>query len=563
MSGTATLKEHNEQESGGDPAVGLDVQPRNKRPTALRSRSAYYFALLIAGGSAVVASACMAVSFVSYSTVYQAIFGVAPDPNRVRSAADTLSQNFPDILVRLRFCAAGFGLAAYLAGVFRRRLQTWIEESVWPLPQLLASAARAFIGGLRSDGNLSAGLLLTFCVLGAFLRIHFLFQPVGFDEADTITSYASRPLYLALSWYPVPNNHLFHTLLLHFTWRTFGDAEWAIRLPALFAGIVLIPATYWAARTLYNRHVALMSAAMAATASSLVSYSTNGRGYTMVCVLFLLLLIASRSLLERDNRQVWFLWALIAALGFYTIPIMLYAAGAAALWIVLSSYPMEPVRRRALLVRLVATLTTTGILTTLLYLPVLVVSGLKSLFANGYLRPRDFAYLFENLPDSLEGAGRMMTADLPGPLLWVFLVAFAAGLVFHRLGASHRIPILLAVVLWTTPVLIVQRVAPFPRVWLFLLPLCLIVACAGLWLPVRALAGPSDIRSSWLSAAVAVCCFLLVGGAALHGDTIPSRATVPGGQRPRRLDEGPLGAGRCGFGSDPVHGSARLLLQTE
>ncbi len=522
------MQKRSKRKGDGEPAVEVDIQPGSKRTTAPKSRSAYYFTLLIACGSAAAALACLAVSFVSYATVIRAVYGTAPDPSRVRIGAEVIHRIFPDVMIRLRICAAGFGLAALLVGIFRRRFQTWMGESVCPLPWLLANAARSFIGELRSDGSLNVGLLLAFCVLGTILRVRFLFQPVSFDEADTLVVYASRPLFVALTWYTVPNNHLFHTLLLHFVWRVFGDAEWAIRLPALFAGILLIPATYWAARTLYNRHVALMSAALAATASSLVSYSVNGRGYTMLCVLFLFLLIASRSLLESDSRPVWFLWALIAALGFYTIPIMLYAVGAAALWMVLSSSPMQPAARRIFLGRLFAALAATGILTTLLYLPVLLVSGPRPLFANSYVRPRSFAYLFEHLPGTLERTWNLMTADLSGPLLWVLVVAFAAGLVFHRRIAAHRIPILLAALLWITPVVFVQRVTPFGRVWLFLLPVCLIVTCGGLWLLVRAFAGSSETRSSRLSAAVAACCFLLVGGATLYGDRLPSRSTLPG-----------------------------------
>src|SRR5207245_4620972 len=56
--------------------------------------------------------------------------------------------------------------------------------------------------------------------------------------------YASHPLSVALTIYGSPNNHILHSLLMHFAYRMFGSAEWALRLPALLAGIAIVPLTY-------------------------------------------------------------------------------------------------------------------------------------------------------------------------------------------------------------------------------------------------------------------------------------------------------------------------------
>jgi hypothetical protein len=420
-------------------------------------------------------------------------------------------------------------LAGLLAVVCRRKVQAWIEEAVLPLPRFLAGAARSLARGLKADGKLNAWVLLALCLLGAVLRIRFLFQPAGFDEADTFLSYVSRPLFVALSWYPQPNNHLFHTLLVHYAWRMFGEQEWVIRLPALFAGILLIPVTYWAARALYERHSALLAAGLAAAASPLVAYSVNGRGYTLVCVLFLALLITGRYLLEHDSPPAWLLWALVAALGLYTIPIMLYAVGAAALWLVLSSRAIESGKaRRQFRGRLGWALAITAAVTAMLYSPVLIASGWRPLLANSYVRSRTFAYLFANLPGHAGKTWDLWTANAPPPLTWLLAAGLVIALVCHRRIATHHVPVPLAAALSIAVLLLVQRVVPFTRVWLFLLPLCAMVSSSGLWHLLRLFRGRAEARSSGLPAAVALSCFLLMGGAVLRGMSVSSRSALDG-----------------------------------
>ena len=74
-------------------------------------------------------------------------------------------------------------------------------------------------------------------MLALALRARELSQPIRYDEAATWLDYASQPLARALSDYRFPNNHLFHTLLVHISAALFGAAPWALRLPAFLAGI--------------------------------------------------------------------------------------------------------------------------------------------------------------------------------------------------------------------------------------------------------------------------------------------------------------------------------------
>jgi hypothetical protein len=492
------------------------------QPGGRASAAPRYLAPAIAAVLAAAGFAALAASFVSYKLVLGKIVGSSHDDQILRGA-DSLARNFRDILERLRYCGAGFLAAALLAAAYRATLQAWIERAILPLPRFLVDSGKSTVRGLKDDGKLTAWILLALTIAGAAIRLKFLFQPMGIDESETFLSYASRPLYIGLSWYPAPNNHLLNTLLMHIAWRLFGEQEWVVRLPALFAGILVIPATYWAARTVYDKHSALIAAALVTAPTPLIQFSADGRGYTMVCVFSLLLIVASRYLLEHPSAPAWALWAIVAALGFYAIPIMLYPAGTAAVWLIVSSRGMEPEARRRFRADLGWSIALTGVLTTLLYLPVLIASGWRPLFSNGWVQAKSFAYLFAHFPENVSSTWRMWTANVPAPLVWILAVGFGAALLLHRRIPGYGFPIPFAAALSIAPLLLVQRVVPYERVWLFLLPLCAAVSAAGLWLALRTLAG----RSSRASAAIALACLSIAcipdlrGTRAAHGAGLP------------------------------------------
>jgi hypothetical protein len=143
------------------------------------------------------------------------------------------------------------------------------------------------VEGLSTATQAFTPFLLPITVV--ILALLFLFQPMRYDEAYTFTHFASTPLYLALSNYSSTNNHLLNTLLVHFSYILFGNHPWALRLPTLIAGWLLVPGTYLVTRTFFGKHAALLAAALVASSSALILFSANARGYTLMALFFLLL----------------------------------------------------------------------------------------------------------------------------------------------------------------------------------------------------------------------------------------------------------------------------------
>src|SRR2546430_17708472 len=61
-------------------------------------------------------------------------------------------------------------------------------------------------------------------------------DPMRYDESYSFLHFVARPLDIGLTRYPLPNNHVFQTLLAHVAWLVFGDDPPVLRLPALVAG---------------------------------------------------------------------------------------------------------------------------------------------------------------------------------------------------------------------------------------------------------------------------------------------------------------------------------------
>ncbi|MFZ0958241.1 MAG: glycosyltransferase family 39 protein [Candidatus Sulfotelmatobacter sp.] len=427
---------------------------------------------------------------------------------RVRSVSDSgqgtffSPQFYRAMQVRLRL----IGLANLAAGTIllslRRQMYKWARR-VFTDARILA---RDFCLAARSLPVMDRLALAGLTFFAAALRIPLLTQPMRYDEAVTYLEYSSRPFYVALAFYNTPNNHLFHTLLVRLAYLALGNHPWALRLPALLAGLCLVPATYAAARSLYHNTGAVLAAALVASSSMLIEYSTNARGYEIVCLLFMIMIPAGVYALRRRNWASWLLLAIVSALGFYTIPIMLYPFGGLVVWLLLSIATGDsrqhakqedaqegarsderagpksdsPTAARGALAGLSVAIVLTMLLAGELYSPVLAVSGPKALFANKWVSPSPFPAFLHQLPASLISTWRGWNRDLPAWLAAVLAAGFVISLLWHRRTTSQRVPLALALLLCVGPLVLVQRVIPFERVWLFALPLYFIGAAAGL-----------------------------------------------------------------------------------
>jgi mannosyltransferase len=203
---------------------------------------------------------------------------------------------------------------------------------------MTARAAALAVAGLA----VMAALLRAFAATPGFLGDElYTFDIASRDDPGDVVDGVldgedTPPLYYLLAWG---------------VGKVLGPPEW-MRLPALLAGVALVPVCALLARRVFGLGAALVAALVVALSPFLVYFGSEARAYApaalCVAVATLLLLAA----LERPRAWLWTGYAVAGAAGLwlhYTAALPLAAQAVWALW----SYPE---RRRGLLAASVGTL---------------------------------------------------------------------------------------------------------------------------------------------------------------------------------------------------------------
>ena len=272
--------------------------------------------------------------------------------------------------------------------------------------------------------------LIVLIGLGVVFRFFQFLLPVGYDESISVVWFSSRSWLDVISDYPIPNNHIFYNFLVNLLVKTVGITPLAVRLPALLAGILVIPCSYWLVRRLFNERAALMMAGLSAAAPLVIEYSTQGRGYTLVWLLFLLTFIVATYLKERSSLFGWGLFVMLATLGMYTVPVMLFGVCVIGFWMLLTS--PRP-RQARLILHLAAAGMCFAVATLLVYSPTIWRTDSNSV--NQYEIGEAFTY-----PSIVLG----WVADLPLLVTGLFILGLFYALIQQGPGRRQGNYLLLA-----------------------------------------------------------------------------------------------------------------------
>jgi dolichyl-phosphate-mannose-protein mannosyltransferase len=320
-------------------------------------------------------------------------------------------------------------------------------------------------------------------LIGVLLRLIDINQSIAYDEAYTFIHFASRAFKHILADYSAPNNHIFHTILVGISYRLFGGEPWALRLPAFLAGVLLIPAMYLTARRFCSINQALAAAALIAVTRSFINYSVNARGYTMIFLFALLLTNFAGILVIKQSKPALVAYLLTTVLGFYTIPIFLYPWAGISLWVVTTYlFAKEPwgTKYRKIAVFLGICILS-GLFTWVLYSPVIFFgSGLSALISNEIVKPLSWATFFENLDPRLIKAWNKWMMGVGSSVENLLSGGFLLSLLLYWKVSNQKLPMQIFLALGAAILVVVQRVTPLPRIWLYLEVFYLMFAAAGL-----------------------------------------------------------------------------------
>jgi dolichyl-phosphate-mannose-protein mannosyltransferase len=413
-------------------------------------------------------------------------------------------------IARLPFAFCLLVTCAVGLASFRRRLGDFLVGIPAEWPGILKSVRVLFPPGIET--SLEIGAVLTVFGIGVFLRAWHLGRSVRYDEATTYLMYATQHLYRALSNYSYPNNHLFNTLLIHFSLRAFGDNAVALRLPAFIAGGLTIPMSWLAGRALYGRSAGILTAGCVAALPTFIEYSVNARGYALQWVFILAMMCCGVILISNHSLKTsWLAFVAAGVGGIYCIPTMVIPIGSILIWMLVSAVASGGVLQlRVVLKKLAWAGLAMGFLSLLLYLPPLLSSGPSAVLSNRFVISRQTPF-FEGLGALAHATWLRWSEGVPTAIIWILTGGIVIGLVFHRKASAFAVPMTVVFWIWSFVFAWARNILGYPRVWNYLLLAAIIAASAGLSLLVRLLVGHSEFRQVVFAGTASVLLTAIVG----------------------------------------------------
>ncbi|MFC5271084.1 hypothetical protein [Adhaeribacter terreus] len=318
-------------------------------------------------------------------------------------------------------------------------------------------------------------LLITFLALtAARLYLLSLYQ-YEIDEASAYFLFLYRGLPGAITYYIIPNNHVFYSLLCLPLLSVFQDPYWAYKLPTLLISTLGFPVLYLAVRSIFKFSIAFFAVTGLSFSYHLLYYAVHGRGYSLLLLCTVFAFIAILKLYEGRQNYYWLLFLICTVTGFYTVPVFLYPFASISLFAVFAFIHSKNFKalRLFILVTFFA-----GIATLLLYLPVILVSGPELLFNNAYVARKPYDVLFSKLSFFFPFTqGSVLGQEGMSAYLWLLAVlSVFLLLIFRRKAAgfwqySGLKPVYLvwilcgALVPWA--LIFVQGVLPPERTWTY------------------------------------------------------------------------------------------------
>jgi 4-amino-4-deoxy-L-arabinose transferase-like glycosyltransferase len=142
--------------------------------------------------------------------------------------------------------------------------------------------------------------------IGLLLRLPNLFK-LGLWRDEGSTYFDALPL----EWSEVIKTVIYSELnppaffiVMHQWMQWFGAEEVVFKLPALFFGLLLIPAIYWLGCTAYSKKTGVLASAIATFAPDAIYFSQEARPYTLTVLLCCLVATFYFKLLEKPKHRL-------------------------------------------------------------------------------------------------------------------------------------------------------------------------------------------------------------------------------------------------------------------
>lgn len=323
--------------------------------------------------------------------------------------------------------------------------------------------------------------LIATIAMGIVLRLYLLFQPMRYDESYTFMVFANKS-FLDLFYYPLPNNHVLHTLLIKLSTSILGSHPISIRLPAFLAGLASIPLIFCLSRRLINEKSGFLAALAMSILPYLVFYSTIARGYSLVVLFTLLLIVTGENFCKKTSLGGCTLIAVIASLGMLNMPSMLFPITGIYLWVGCVLFFNKHSAKDILFEFLIPCSILTTFFSIFMYIPSITVSGgIESIVSNPFVESSQWHIFIGQLHPHIQVIFSDISRNIPSLIQFSFAFLVIIGFIQSFKNRNAALFLLLpAMILGSCFVFFMKHRIPFVRTWIFLIPIALIVADSGL-----------------------------------------------------------------------------------
>lgn len=221
--------------------------------------------------------------------------------------------------------------------------------------------------------------------------------PISYDEAWTYLNFSSKNLIISLTYYPAPNNHILHSLLTNITNFIFPTFPlFSLRLPTIFVSLMIYLIGIYSMKKHYNQNISIASVGVFSVLFMGIYYGYMSRGYALILLFFIASFHFTLNIIKnQSNVRDWVWLTIFSILGLFTMPSYLYAFATLNVVLLFSTL------KKSVFINQVKYSVITIIVTTILYLPIIIVIGLNSLTNNKFVATISREVVFSKLPEFL------------------------------------------------------------------------------------------------------------------------------------------------------------------
>ena len=308
--------------------------------------------------------------------------------------------------------------------------------------------------------KLLAGLL----IFNLLIKWYYLTKmPVFVDEAWTYFVFSSKGFLTAISYYPAPNNHILHSILTVFSVQLPVDILTALRLPNFLANIIAVLLFFIVISKLFSNKTALFFSLVFSTMFPMMYYGYIARGYIFYLIGFIVLFyIAVNSLRNQRLIKAYFpLWLLATITGFYSIPTFLYPYMSIYLYLSIYFYKNKDWKsfKNIQIINLIS-----AISVLLIYFPVLLISGIKSLIDNPYVKPHNRISVLRNFDEHFDDTSWFL---FNLPLIASLFIALIYFYLLHKKKWIHEVKFAFFILIFSPLIMLIHATLPMPRIWIY------------------------------------------------------------------------------------------------